>query len=129
MDFDTKLVFFSCTTIMFLIIYTFNLITGVIIVRKGMKVLHPALFFLSLLSTISSTLTVVASVDWLVFAQFMNLSTNTNFLWVLHHITSSVLTFLLHLYLLYELKTLSNNKFNKKILFPVSSLRNRFKLI
>lgn len=129
MEYDTKLVFFSCTTIMFLCIYTVNLLTGMTIVSKGMKVLHPALFFLSLVSTISSALTVVASVDWLVFAQFMNLSTNTNFLWVLHHITSSILTFLLHLYLLYEIKILNCSTFNKKLLFPVNSLKYKLHLL
>lgn len=129
MDYETKLVVFSCTTIMFLFIYTVNLLTGLTIVSKGMKVLHPALFFLSLVSTISSALTVVASIDWLVFVQFMNLSVNTNFLWVLHHITSSILTFLLHLYLLYEIKLLSCNKFNKKLLFPINSLRHKLNLI
>jgi hypothetical protein len=65
----------------------------------------------------------------LVFVQFMNLSVNTNFLWVLHHITSSILTFLLHLYLLYEIKLLSCNKFNKKLLFPINSLRHKLNLI
>lgn len=129
MDYETKLVVFSCTTIMFLFIYTVNLLTGATIVSKGMRVLYPSLFFLSLISTISSALTIVASIDWLVFAQFMNLSTNTNFLWVLHHITSSILTFLLHLYLLYEIKLLNCNKFNKKLLFTINSLKHKLKLL
>lgn len=124
MDYETKLVMFSCTTIMFLCIYTVNLLTGISIVSRGMKVLHPSLFFLSLISTMSSALTVVASIDWLIFAQFMNLSTNTNLLWVLHHITSSTLTFLLHLYLLYEIKQLRTNRFNRNLLFQINSLRN-----
>lgn len=129
MDYETKLVVFSCTTIMFLCIYTVNLLTGLTIVSRGMKVLHPSLFFLSLISTMSSALTVVASVDWLIFAQFMHINTNSNLLWVLHHITASILTFLLHLYLLYEIKQLKSNNFNRNLLFPINSLRQTLSII
>lgn len=113
-DFPYKLEIFTSTTIIFISFYLINLYLGIYVILKGYRYIEPRWFLINVLSTMGTSLTLIACYDWYVNQDFMRLAFFSNILWTSHHITVPIMVFLSHNYFINELKNLKNLKHTLK---------------